>query len=238
MREAACRNWRDSRCPSLVLLKPLIAYVFGASLPAVTMEELGKVRDGVMEVVTWAFGVVLEDDGEWPEPRAHGESKTDALTVAKRLAWFKAILRISFAARRKKECDVGHMLQKPAEPETDGAESEALPDGVSPELAKLHGAEVAYIQLELCKQSIILERDDQASAVPLEKGRSIRSLTARFMRHMRNAVNDGREHNLLIMMSRLATINRTALIHLEVVPQPGTMATEIPKSCGYRRRTC
>ena len=77
MREAACRNWRDSRCSSLVLLKPLIAYVFGASLPAVTMEELEKVRDGVMEVMIWAFGVVLGDDDEWPEPRAHGASKIE-----------------------------------------------------------------------------------------------------------------------------------------------------------------
>ena len=179
MREAACKNWRDSRRSSLVLLKPLIAYVFGASLPAVAMEELEKVRDGLMEAMTWAFGVALGDDDEWPEPRAHGESKTDALTVAKRLAWFEAILRISFAARREKECDVGHTLQKPVEPETDGAESEALPDGVGPELAKLYGAEVACMQLKLCKQSIILERDDQASASPLEKGRSIRSLTAR-----------------------------------------------------------
>ena len=95
MREATCRNWRDSRYSSLVLLKPLIAYVFGASLPAVTMEELEKVRDGMVEVMTWTFGVVLGDDDEWPEPRAHGESKTDAVTVAKRLAWFEAILRIS-----------------------------------------------------------------------------------------------------------------------------------------------
>ena len=40
-------------------------------------------RDGVQEVMTWAFGVVLGDDDEWPEPRAHGESKCDALQVAK-----------------------------------------------------------------------------------------------------------------------------------------------------------
>ena len=83
------------------------------------------------------------------------------------------------------------------------------------------------MQLELCKQSTILERDDQASASPLEKGRSIRSLTARFMRHMRNAVNDGREHKSLVMTSRLATVGRTALSHLAVVPQPGTTAIEI-----------
>ena len=51
-----------------------------------TMEELEKVRDGVMEVMTWAFDVVLGNDDEWPEPRAHDESKPDALTVAKRLA--------------------------------------------------------------------------------------------------------------------------------------------------------
>ena len=117
--------------------------------------------------MTWAFGMVLGDDGEWPEPRAHDESKCDALKVAKRLAWFEAILRISFAARREKERDVGHMLPKPAEPEADGAESEAVPAGVSPELSKLYGTEVACMQLEFCKQSIILERDDQASASPL-----------------------------------------------------------------------
>jgi len=42
MREAACTKWRDSRCSSLVLLKPLVVYVFGASLPAVTMGDLEK----------------------------------------------------------------------------------------------------------------------------------------------------------------------------------------------------
>ena len=67
--------------------------------------------------MTWAFDVVLGDDDEWPEPRAHDESKCDALKVAKRLAWFEAILRVSFAARREKERDIGHMLPKPAEPE-------------------------------------------------------------------------------------------------------------------------
>ena len=77
MREEACTKWRDSRCSSLVLLKPLVVYVFGASLPAVTMEELEKMRDGVLEVMTWAFGVVLGDDDEWPEPRAHGASKIE-----------------------------------------------------------------------------------------------------------------------------------------------------------------
>jgi hypothetical protein len=133
MREAAFTKWRDSRCSSLVLLKPLVVYVFGASLPAVTMGELEKMRDDVLEVVKWAFGVVLGDDGEWPEPRAQDAAKSDALEAAKRLAWFEAILRISFAARRGKERDVGHMLQKPAEPEADGAESEAVPAGVSPE---------------------------------------------------------------------------------------------------------
>ena len=101
MREAACTKWRDSRCSSLVLLKPLVVYVFGASLPAVTMSELEKMRDGVLEVMTWAFDVVLGDDDEWPEPRAQDETKSDALKVAKRLAWFEAILRISFAARRE-----------------------------------------------------------------------------------------------------------------------------------------
>ena len=74
--------------------------VFGASLPAVTMGELEKMRGGVLEVMTWAFGVVLGDDGEWLEPRAQDETKSDALKAAKRLAWFGAILRISFAARR------------------------------------------------------------------------------------------------------------------------------------------
>ena len=117
--------------------------------------------------MTWGFGVVLGDDDEWPEPRAHDESKCDALMVAKRLALFEAILRVPFAARREKERDVGHMLPKPAEPETEGAESEAGPAGVSPELTKLYGTEVACMQLELCKQSLILERDDQASASPL-----------------------------------------------------------------------
>ena len=52
MREAACTKWRDSRCSSLMLLKPLVVYVFGASLPAVTMGELEKMRDGVLEVMT------------------------------------------------------------------------------------------------------------------------------------------------------------------------------------------
>ena len=53
MRSAACRNWRDSRCSSLVLLKPMVAYVFGATMPAVTMDDLEKVRDGLLEVLTW-----------------------------------------------------------------------------------------------------------------------------------------------------------------------------------------
>ena len=52
-----------------MLLKPLVVYVFGASLPAVAVGELEKMRDGVLEVMTWAFDVVLGDDGEWPEPR-------------------------------------------------------------------------------------------------------------------------------------------------------------------------
>ena len=84
MREAAFTKWRDSRCSSLVLLKPLVVYVFGASLPAVTMGELEKMRDGVLEVMTWVFDVVLGDDAEWPEPRAHGESKCDAGTISLR----------------------------------------------------------------------------------------------------------------------------------------------------------
>ena len=57
MREAACTKWRDSRCSSLVLLKPLVAYVFGASLPAATMGELGKMRDGVLEVMSDDMGL-------------------------------------------------------------------------------------------------------------------------------------------------------------------------------------
>ena len=127
------------------------------------------------------------------------------------------------------------MLPRPVEPEAEGAESTAVPAGVSPELTTLYGIEVACMQLELCKQSIILERDDQASALPLEKGRNIQVLTARFMRHMRNAVNDGRENKSLVMTSRLATVGRTALSHLVVVPHQGRRPS---KWCGYRRRTC
>ena len=79
MRSAAYQNWRDSQCSSLVLLKPMIAYMFGATMPAVTMDDLEKVRDGLLEVLTWVFGVVVDDDDGWPEPCAHYDA--EAVTV-------------------------------------------------------------------------------------------------------------------------------------------------------------
>ena len=84
-------------------------------------------------------------------------------------------------------------------------------------IAKLYGLEVAQAQLDFCRRSITLERDDQVSAAPLEKGRQVRAMSARFARHLRNAMNDGRDGKSLFMSTRMATVQRTALATLASV---------------------
>ena len=103
MRPASARGWKDARLHGLVLTRLIVMYVMGVTMPAMEMRDLEKMRDGFIDALPWAFDVSVEGDDEWPEPQQRSEGRCEAATVARRLAWFEAVLRITFAARRDKE---------------------------------------------------------------------------------------------------------------------------------------
>ena len=115
MRPASARGWKDARLHGLVLTRLIVSYVMGVAMPAMEMRDLERMRDGFIDALPWAFDVSVEGDDEWPEPQQRSEGRCEAATVARRLAWFEAVLRITFAARRDKERLVRYMLPKAPE---------------------------------------------------------------------------------------------------------------------------
>ena len=97
--------------------------------------------------------------------------------VARRLAWFEGVLRLTFAARRDRERLVRYMIAKaPEDTAVDSANEEKAPTGVESVVMEHFGVDVAIAQLQFSKEIIVLERDDAAnhgpgSDAPLVKGR-------------------------------------------------------------------
>ena len=131
MRPARVNSWRDARLGALVLTKMLVSYVMGTEMPATDLHDLEKMRDGLIRALPWAFDVHVDDDGDWPEPGQHTGSDCDATVVARRLAWFEGVLRLSFAARRDRERLVRCMIAKaPEDTAIASANEETAPTGV------------------------------------------------------------------------------------------------------------
>ena len=134
-------------------------------------------RDGLIRALPWAFDVHVDDDDDWPEPGQHTSGDCDASLVARRLAWFEGVLRLTFAARRDRERLVRYMIAKaPEDTAVDSANEEKAPTGVESVVMEHFGVDVAIAQLQFSKEIIVLERDDAAnhgpgSDAPLVKGR-------------------------------------------------------------------
>ena len=103
MRPARVNSWRDARMGALVLTKMVVSYVMGTDFPATDVGDLENMRDGFISALPWAFDIYVDDDDEWPEPEQHTPGECDAGAVARRLAWFEGVLRVTFAARRDRE---------------------------------------------------------------------------------------------------------------------------------------
>ena len=131
MRPARVNSWRDPRLGALVLTKMLVSYVMGTGMPATDMSDLERMRDGLLRALPLAFGVYVEDDDDWPEPDQHTDGDCDASLVARRLAWFEGVLRLTFAARRDRERLVRYMVAKaPEDTALGSANEETAPTGV------------------------------------------------------------------------------------------------------------
>ena len=221
MRSARVNSWRDPRLGALVLTKMLVSYVMGTDMPATDMEDLEKMRDGLIRALPWAFDVHAEDDDDWPEPGQHSTSECDASLVARRLAWFEGVLRLTFAARRDRERLVRYMIAKgPEDTQLDSGQEEKAPTGLDAVVMEHFGVDVAIAQMQLAREIIVLERDDTTnhgpgSDAPLVKGAMISVMTARCLRHLRNALT--RHGKAAVVASRTADVQRTKLGTLELV---------------------
>ena len=91
----------------------LVSYVMGTEMPATDLHE--KMRDGLIRALLWAFDMHVDDDDDWPEPGQHTSGDCDATVVARRLAWFEGVLRLTFAARRERERLVRYIIAKAPE---------------------------------------------------------------------------------------------------------------------------
>lgn len=109
----------------------LVSYVMGTEMPATDLQDMEKMRDGLIRALPWAFDMHVDDDDDWPEPGQHTSGDCDATLVARRLAWFEGVLRVTFAARRDRERLVRYMISKAPEDTTvDSANEDRAPTGV------------------------------------------------------------------------------------------------------------
>jgi hypothetical protein len=206
---------------ALVLTKMLVSYVMGTDMPATDMEDLEKMRDGLIQALPRAFDVHAEDDDDWPEPGQQSTSDCDASLVARRLAWFEGVLRLTFAARRDRERLVRYMIAKgPDDTALDSAHEEKAPTGLDAVVMEHFGVDVAIAQMQLAREIVVLERDDTTnhgpgSEAPLVKGAMIAVMTARCLRHLRNALT--RHGKATVVASRTADVQRAKLGTLELV---------------------
>ena len=70
--------------------------------------------------------------------------------VARRLAWFEGVLRLTFAARRDRERLVRYMIAKaPEDTAVDSANEEKAPTGVESVVMEHFGVDVAIAQLKV-----------------------------------------------------------------------------------------
>ena len=150
-------------------------------------------RDGLIRALPWAFDVYVEDDDDWPEPGQRTDGDCNANLVARRLAWFEGVLRLTFAARSGRVRLVRCMVA-PKDTAIDSANEEAAPTSVETIVMGKFGVDVAIAQLQFSREIIVLERDDTTnhgpgSDVPLQKGTMIATMTARCLRHLWNTLS-------------------------------------------------
>ena len=74
LRSAAIVKWSHKTFRTLVMMRAVTDLVWPAR-QSIDMQQVGLLRDAVMEVFPWAFNVVFEDDYEWPE---RGQTQTVA----------------------------------------------------------------------------------------------------------------------------------------------------------------
>jgi hypothetical protein len=112
-------------------------------MPATDMSDLEKIRDGLIRALPWTFGVYVDNDDDWPEPDQHTSDECDAGMVARRLAWFEGVLRLTFAARRDRGRLVRYMIAKaPEDTALDSANEETAPTGVDAVVMEHFGVDV------------------------------------------------------------------------------------------------
>ena len=81
MRPARVNSWRDARLGALVLTKMLVSYVMGTEMLATDVQDIEKMRDGLIRALPWAFDMYVVDDDDWPEPGQHTSGDCDATVV-------------------------------------------------------------------------------------------------------------------------------------------------------------
>ena len=111
------------------------------------------------------------------------------------------------------------VAKAPEDTALDSAKEETAPTGVESVVLAHFGVDVAIAQLQFSHETIVLERDDAAnhgpgSDVPFQKGTMISVMTARCLRHLRNAVS--RHGKAMLVATRTTDVQRARLGTLEL----------------------